>query len=114
MSTPTTDVLLKLVKNRFLLANAIATRAKEISEGSLPYIEDFNPLNPIETAMNEMARQKVEIKILEGPPKKELKAPDVKDFWNVEGGLEKEDRKKAKRTLDLSKDSKKKSKSSKK
>jgi DNA-directed RNA polymerase omega subunit len=114
LSTPTIDVLLKKINNRFLLANAVATRAKEISEGSLPYIEDSNPLNPIETAMNELARNKVEIKILEEPPKKEIRLPEARDFWNVNGGLEKEDKRKARKSVDLSKDAKKKSKSPKK
>lgn len=98
MTTTTIDTLLKKISNRFLLANAIATRAKEIIDGSLPYVEDSNPLNPVETAMNEFGGTKLGIKILDGPPKREEKAVEAKDFWSKEVNLEKEDKKKSKKT----------------
>ena len=103
MTTPTIDILLKRINNRFLLANAVATRAKEILDGSLPYVEDSNPLNPIETAMNEFATSKVTIKILDGPPAKIEKIAEVRDFWAKEVNLEKEDKKKGKKTKTSSK-----------
>ena len=103
MTTPTIDSLLKRINNRFLLANAVATRAKELLDGSLPYVEDSNPLNPIETAMNEFAFSKVAIKILDGPPKKAEKAAETRDFWAKEVNLEKEDKKKSKKAKPSSK-----------
>jgi DNA-directed RNA polymerase subunit K/omega len=86
------------VNNKFLLANALSQRAKEIGEGSLPYIEDFNPLNPIETAMKEFSADKFKVKILEGPPKKPIKIIEDKarDFWTIDN-LEKKDQKKVKK-----------------
>ncbi len=95
---PTIDILLKKISNKFLLANAIAQRAKELGEGSLPYIEDSNPLNHIETAMNEIANNKLELRILEGPAPKPIKVIEAKakDFWTIDN-LERKEHKKAKK-----------------
>ena len=115
MTFPTIDVLLKKINNKYLLANAVAERAKEISDGSIPYIEDPNPLNPIETAMEEFGRGKVEVKILDGPPQKAARASEVEDFWAREGHMEKEGRKRrSKASESLEKETRKKSKSPKK
>jgi len=99
LSPTTLDSLLKITDNKFLLSNAVATRAKEILDGSIPYIDDFNPLNPIETAMKEFSAGKLKIKILEGPVAKPLKVIEqkAKDFWTIDN-LEKKDHKKAKKT----------------
>lgn len=58
-----TENLLSKAKNRFLLSNAVSSRAKQITGGSLPYINDFDPSNPIITAMREIASEKIKIKI---------------------------------------------------
>ncbi|NQU17513.1 MAG: DNA-directed RNA polymerase subunit omega [Candidatus Saganbacteria bacterium] len=57
------DNLLGKAKNRFLLSNAVAARAKQITGGSLPYINDFDPSNPIITAIREISSERVTIKI---------------------------------------------------
>lgn len=99
MTYPTIDQLLYKINNRFLLANVIADRAKSLTEGSLPYIEDSDVTNPIETAMNELKSGKISFKILEAPAKKAEKTSDIKDFWAPrEVSLEKEDKKKSKKT----------------
>ena len=66
----TIDQLMSKSKNKFLLANALGKRAKQIGEGSLPYVDDFNPANPIITAMKEIAADKIKIKVLSGPAQK--------------------------------------------
>ncbi|MBI5700307.1 DNA-directed RNA polymerase subunit omega [Candidatus Saganbacteria bacterium] len=66
----TIDILLKNAKNKFLLSNAVAGRAKQITEGSLPYVNDFDPTNPIITAIREIARDKIRIKLLTAESKK--------------------------------------------
>lgn len=94
---PSSDELTKKSgTNIFLLANAIATRAKEISEGSIPFVEDYNPVNPIETSMKEFSRGKFDIKILKGPAPKPMKVIEAKakDFWTLDN-LQKETRKKS-------------------
>lgn len=100
MTYPTIDSLNLIINNKFLLSNAVAMRAKAISEGSIPYIDDFNPLNPIETAMKEFAGKKVEMEILKGAPAKETKVSEEKakaqKFWGLDS-LEKEDSKKGKK-----------------
>ncbi len=104
MTTPTIDDLLNRINNRFLLANVVADRAKAITEGSLPYIEDANVANPIETAMEELREGRIGFKILEAPSKKSEKASEIKDFWGPrEVNLEKEDKKKSKKTKTSSK-----------
>ena len=74
MSEITVDELLKKTKNRFLLSNAVAGRSKQIAEGSLPYIDDFNPANPIITAIREIAKERIKIKIGTARKKKEVAA----------------------------------------
>ena len=64
------DDLLVKAKNKFLLSNAAAGRAKQIVEGSLPYVNHFDPNNPVITALREIAADKIRIKILSGPSKK--------------------------------------------
>ncbi|MBN2058079.1 MAG: DNA-directed RNA polymerase subunit omega [Candidatus Saganbacteria bacterium] len=64
------DDLMSKAKNKFLLANAAAGRAKQIVEGSLPYVNHFDPNNPVITALREIAADKVRIKVLSGPSKK--------------------------------------------
>jgi DNA-directed RNA polymerase subunit K/omega len=71
------DQLLKISDNKFLLSNALGKRAKQITDGSLPYVDDFNASNPIITAMKEIATGKVKIKTLSGPKPREKDA--VKD-----------------------------------
>ena len=64
------DNLLSKAKNKFLLSNAAAGRAKQIVEGSLPYVNHFDPNNPVITALREIAADKIRIKVLSGPIKK--------------------------------------------
>ncbi len=64
------DNLLSKAKNKFLLANAASGRAKQIADGSLPYVDNFDPTNPIITALREIASGKLNIKVLTGPSKK--------------------------------------------
>ena len=66
------DDLLAKSQNKFLLANALGKRAKQISEGSLPYVDDFNPANPIITAMKEIAAERIKVKVLQGAAPKTL------------------------------------------
>lgn len=70
MNETNIDDLLSKAKNKFLLANAASGRAKQIVEGSLPYVSNFDPNNPVITALREIAADKVRIKILSGPAKK--------------------------------------------
>jgi len=64
------DHLLTKAANKFLLVNAASGRAKQIVEGSLPYVENFDPNNPVITALREISADKMKIKILTGPNKK--------------------------------------------
>jgi DNA-directed RNA polymerase omega subunit len=64
------DNLLTKAKNKFLLVNAAAGRAKQVEEGSLPYIDNFDPTNSVITALREIAADKIKIKVLTGPVKK--------------------------------------------
>ena len=68
------DDLLKKADNKFLLVNAISARAKQVTEGSLPYIENFDPNNPIMTAIREIGSGKIVIKALEPLPDKQRRA----------------------------------------
>ena len=70
MTELTIDNLLAKAKNKFLLVNAAAGRAKQVAEGSLPYIDNFDPTNPVITALREIAADKIRIKVLSGPVKK--------------------------------------------
>jgi DNA-directed RNA polymerase omega subunit len=62
--------LLTKAKNKFLLVNAAAGRAKQIAEGSLPYVDNFDPTNAVITALREIAADKIRIKVLTGPAAK--------------------------------------------
>jgi DNA-directed RNA polymerase omega subunit len=64
------DNLLLKATNKFLLVNAAAGRAKQIAEGSLPYVDNFDPSNPVITALREIAADKIRIKVMTGPTKK--------------------------------------------
>ncbi len=64
------DNLLSKATNKFLLVNAAAGRAKQVAEGSLPYVDNFDPSNPVITALREIAADKIRIKVLTGPSKK--------------------------------------------
>lgn len=70
MTETNIDNLLAKAKNKFLLSNAAAGRAKQIIEGSLPYVNNFDPNNAVITALREIAEDKIRIKILSGPSKK--------------------------------------------
>lgn len=70
MTEITIDSLLARAKNKFLLANAASGRAKQIADGSLPYVDNFDPTNPVITALREIAADKIRIKVLSGPVKK--------------------------------------------
>ncbi|MDI6731172.1 MAG: DNA-directed RNA polymerase subunit omega [Candidatus Margulisbacteria bacterium] len=63
------DLLIK-AKNKFLLVNAAAGRAKQIVDGSLPYVNDFDPNNPVITALREIAAEKFRIKMTTAASKK--------------------------------------------
>ncbi|MFH1542793.1 MAG: DNA-directed RNA polymerase subunit omega [bacterium] len=63
------DLLVK-AKNKFMLSNAAAGRAKQIVDGSLPYVNNFDPNNPVITALREIAADKIRIKTLSGPSQK--------------------------------------------
>ncbi len=64
------DNLLSKATTKFLLVNAAAGRAKQVAEGSLPYVDNFDPSNPVITALREIAADKIRIKVLTGPSKK--------------------------------------------
>lgn len=64
MSEITIDNLLSKAKNKFMLANAAAGRARQIAEGSLPYIDNFDPTNPVITALREISADKIRIRVL--------------------------------------------------
>jgi DNA-directed RNA polymerase omega subunit len=66
----TIDNLLSKAKNKFLLSNAVAGRAKQIAEGSLPYVNNFDPTNPIITAIREIANDKIKIRMVTADSKK--------------------------------------------
>ncbi|MDD4179020.1 MAG: DNA-directed RNA polymerase subunit omega [Candidatus Margulisbacteria bacterium] len=70
MTELTIDNLLSKAKNKFLLVNAAAGRAKQVSEGSLPYVDNFDPTNPVITALREIAAGKINIRVMAGPTKK--------------------------------------------
>ncbi|HTY13268.1 MAG TPA: DNA-directed RNA polymerase subunit omega [Candidatus Omnitrophota bacterium] len=72
----TIDSLLSKAKNKFLLSNAVAGRAKQISEGSLPYVDNFDPTNPIITAIREIANDKIKIRMV-APGSKKAQEVDV-------------------------------------
>jgi DNA-directed RNA polymerase subunit K/omega len=77
----TIDILLSKAKNKFLLSNAVAGRAKQIAEGSLPYVNNFDPTNPIITAIREIANDKIKIRMISASSKKalEVKVLDLEE-----------------------------------
>lgn len=78
MNEPSIDQLLLKVKNKFLLSNAAAGRAKQIMDGSLPYVGEFDPTNPISTALREIGEGKIRIKALKEPLLIKLEKKDEK------------------------------------
>ena len=68
----TIDILLTKAKNKFQLSNAVSGRAKQIHEGSLPYIDNFDPTNPIITAIREIASDKIKIRMITPDSKKPI------------------------------------------
>ncbi|MFH1683314.1 MAG: DNA-directed RNA polymerase subunit omega [Candidatus Margulisiibacteriota bacterium] len=93
------DDLLSKAKNKFLLANAAAGRAKQIVEGSLPYVDNFDPNSPVITALREIAADKIRIKILSGPSKKpqEILSKETEERPSALDRLAKEKKSKAKK-----------------
>ena len=69
------DWLLDKVPNKFLLVNAVAGRAKQIMEGSLPYIEGSDPEDPIDTAVKEIIGERITVEVSK-EKKKEVKPFD--------------------------------------
>ncbi|PIS28523.1 DNA-directed RNA polymerase subunit omega [Candidatus Saganbacteria bacterium CG08_land_8_20_14_0_20_45_16] len=67
------DNLISKAHNKFLLSNAAAFRAKQIVDGSLPYVNHFDPNNPVVTALRELAADKIIVKVLSGPSLKTIK-----------------------------------------
>jgi len=90
--------LLSKASNKFLLANATAGRAKQIVDGSLPYVDHFDPNSPVITALREIAADKIRIKVLTGPSKKpqEILAPEEEKKPFALGRLAKEKKGKGK------------------
>ncbi|MBU0629324.1 MAG: DNA-directed RNA polymerase subunit omega [Candidatus Margulisbacteria bacterium] len=70
MTELSVDNLLTKAKNKFLLVNAASARAKQVSDGSLPYIDNFDPTNPVITALREIAADKFRIKVASADSKK--------------------------------------------
>ena len=103
MSEINIDDLLAKARNKFLLSNAAAGRAKQIVGGSLPYVDHFDPNNPVVTALREIATDKIRIKVLTGPSKKPQEILSQEPEETAPSALER-----------LSKDSKKKEKKKKK
>jgi len=58
------DNLLSKAKNKFLLSNAAAGRARQIADGSLPYIDNFDPTNSVITSLREIAADKIRIRVI--------------------------------------------------
>ena len=78
MSELKIDDIMSKVKNKFLLVNATISRAKQILAGSLPYVDDFDPTNPITTALKEISAERIKIKLGKGHTKpQELLVEDV-------------------------------------
>jgi len=96
------DNLLLKSNNKFILVNAASARAKQIIEGSLPYIEEFDPNNPIITALKEISVGRIKFEL--GTEEKDKKQ-------KAEKAAVEEKKEKPASVLDrLSKDSKKKAK----
>ncbi|MCX5751516.1 MAG: DNA-directed RNA polymerase subunit omega [Candidatus Saganbacteria bacterium] len=97
MAVLSIDNLLSKAENKFLLSNAIAGRAKQVSEGSLPYVSDFDPTNPIVTAIKEIANDKIRIKVLKTAPKETPKEEEAEALGEEVSVLEELSRKKNKK-----------------
>jgi len=82
------DDLLSKAKNKFLLTNAAAGRAKQIVDGSLPYVDHFDPTSPVITALREIAADKIRIKVLTGPSKKPQELLKIEDEEEAPSALE--------------------------
>lgn len=76
MKEKSIDSLLRRVPNKFLLVNALAGRAKQIMDGSLPYVEGFNPEHPIDTAIKEIIEDRIKVEQSDGKKKSIPKAFD--------------------------------------
>ncbi|MFA5034357.1 MAG: DNA-directed RNA polymerase subunit omega [Candidatus Margulisiibacteriota bacterium] len=70
MTELSVDNLLTKAKNKFLLVNAASARAKQVADGSLPYIDNFDPTNPVITSLREIAADKFRIKVASADSKK--------------------------------------------
>ena len=67
MNRKTSEEFITPHSNKFLFSNAVAGRAKQLAEGSLPYIETEDTARPILLALEEFQADKIRIKLLEGP-----------------------------------------------
>jgi len=63
------DEIMSKIRNKFLLVNATIVRAKQILNGSLPYVDDFDPTDSIKTALKEISADKIRIKLGKGHAK---------------------------------------------
>jgi DNA-directed RNA polymerase omega subunit len=89
------DEIMSRVKNKFVLVNATIARAKQVQAGSLPYVDDFDPTDPIKTALKELVSERIKIKIGKGAPKT-LEMLSVEESGE-KTSLAKEDKKKKKK-----------------
>ena len=80
-----------------MLANAVIQRAKQISEGSLPYVDNFDPTNPIITALKEISADRIQIKVGKKKAKEVVMATKVEEKPKKKLSLAKEERKKKKK-----------------
>jgi len=88
------DDIMSKVKNKFLLVNATIARAKQILAGSLPYVDDFDPTNPITTALKEISAERIKIKFGKGSAKPQQLL--VEEEEKKRPSLAKEEKKKTK------------------
>jgi DNA-directed RNA polymerase omega subunit len=89
------DDLLSKAQNKFMLANAVILRAKQISDGSLPYVDNFDPTNPITTALKEISADRISMKIGKKKVKEIIVAEEEKPKKRL--SLVKEERSKKKK-----------------
>ncbi|MFA5875933.1 MAG: DNA-directed RNA polymerase subunit omega [Candidatus Margulisiibacteriota bacterium] len=78
------DNLMTKAENKFILTKAAAGRAGQILAGSLPYVNDFDPTNPIITALKELARDKIKIKVLKGVALEKAQEQEKADQHRIE------------------------------
>ncbi|MFH1361636.1 MAG: DNA-directed RNA polymerase subunit omega [bacterium] len=88
MNEKDVDYLISKAENKFLLSNAASGRAKQITEGSLPYVSNFDPNNPVITALREIANDKIKIKVLAGPAEVAEKLMPQKEIRPKNSGLD--------------------------